>query len=462
MGGDRDVLPAAARPPRRRRAAHAVADAGPVRPARGAGRAGPLPRVPRRRSASSRTAATSRRPRGERRRRRRARALGARSYERARERLASGRRPARARSAATSPGPRRRRTRSCRCSPPTPACACSCAPGSTRTAAASATAGAAGCGCPSARTRRGSTRCSRRPACTPSCVDLTDVLEPDEHLRPLRTRGRPAARADRPRDDRARLEPRRLPGGRRATATTTTSRRTATAPGPTTARRTTPTRAADAARRHAADFVARTRERVAGGGLAVCAVDTELLGDWWHEGPLWLAAVVDEAARAGPAARRASTTRSTRHEPAAAPAGPARHDSWGTPRDLTTWSAPPVSRHGLERPRRRAAHRRGGRAAPTRAPSASCSRCSPATGRFSSRSDLAEPYGRERAAGHRAALDAALARPERSTRGSATSHPTLRRRRCSSRDRPGRIAASQTFFPQLADESQRVPSAGGP
>ena len=55
---------------------------------------------------------------------------------------------------------------------------------------------------------------------------------------------------------------------------------------------------------HAADFVARTRERLRrdgaglpGGGLAVCALDTELLGHWWYEGITWLAAVVEECSR---------------------------------------------------------------------------------------------------------------------------------------------------------------------
>jgi 1,4-alpha-glucan branching enzyme len=58
------------------------------------------------------------------------------------------------------------------------------------------------------------------------------------------------------------------------------------------------------ARRHAADFVARTAERLRrdgvglpGGGLAVCALDTELLGHWWYEGSAWLEAVVEECAR---------------------------------------------------------------------------------------------------------------------------------------------------------------------
>ena len=46
MGGDGDVVPAAARRPRRRAGADAVADAGAVRPARGAGGGGALPRLP--------------------------------------------------------------------------------------------------------------------------------------------------------------------------------------------------------------------------------------------------------------------------------------------------------------------------------------------------------------------------------------------------------------------------------
>jgi 1,4-alpha-glucan branching enzyme len=57
---------------------------------------------------------------------------------------------------------------------------------------------------------------------------------------------------------------------------------------------------------HAADFVACVRERLErdgrglpGGGLAVCALDTELLGHWWYEGLAWLTAVVEECARQG-------------------------------------------------------------------------------------------------------------------------------------------------------------------
>ncbi len=65
-------------------------------------------------------------------------------------------------------------------------------------------------------------------------------------------------------------------------------------------------RALALAREHAADFVARTAARLRrdgeglpGGGLAVCALDTELLGHWWYEGLAWLHAVVEECARQG-------------------------------------------------------------------------------------------------------------------------------------------------------------------
>jgi len=94
------------------------------------------------------------------------------------------------------------------------------------------------------------------------------------------------------------------------------------------------------AREHAADFVARVRARVAGGGLCVCALDTELLGHWWYEGVAWLETVLDEAVGQGLALTRLDDALA-RHEPAPAPTLPVT--SWGTPRDLSTWSAPAVA-----------------------------------------------------------------------------------------------------------------------
>ncbi|MDQ3678124.1 MAG: hypothetical protein M3401_15230, partial [Actinomycetota bacterium] len=172
------------------------------------------------------------------------------------------------------------------------------------------------------------------------CVDLTDVLRPDEHLRPLRCAAGPLLVPI----DRATIELVWSDGGYPADAayrdyyafTRHRHRAWSNDGAPYD-----PARAHAAARRHAADFVARTRERLAGGGLAVVAVDTELLGDWWHEGPLWLAAVLDEAAAQGLVVAHLDDALE-RHPAAAAPAG-LPVTSWGTPRDLATWSAPPVA-----------------------------------------------------------------------------------------------------------------------
>jgi len=142
------------------------------------------------------------------------------------------------------------------------------------------------------------------------------------------------------------------------------------------------------ARRHAADFVARTAARLRrdgaglpGGGLVVCALDTELLGHWWYEGAAWLEAVIEECARQGLALVRLDDALE-RREPARLESGrletgrrgpgrgePARLEaergepvrlkagrepaglessaswpsSWGEGGDLSTWSGPAVA-----------------------------------------------------------------------------------------------------------------------
>ena len=79
------------------------------------------------------------------------------------------------------------------------------------------------------------------------------------------------------------------------------------------------------ARADARDFAQRAR--------GVCALDTELLGHFWHEGPTWLAAVIEEAGdRLRPVEELLTDA-----EPAPSDLPPT---SWGTPRDLSTWSAP--------------------------------------------------------------------------------------------------------------------------
>jgi 1,4-alpha-glucan branching enzyme len=92
---------------------------------------------------------------------------------------------------------------------------------------------------------------------------------------------------------------------------------------------------------HARDFVLRVRERVRGGGVCVCALDTELLGHWWYEGVDWLARVVEEADRQG-LAMTALDDALERHQPEPAP-GDLETTSWGDGGDLRTWSAPAVA-----------------------------------------------------------------------------------------------------------------------
>ena len=95
-----------------------------------------------------------------------------------------------------------------------------------------------------------------------------------------------------------------------------------------------PERALEAAQADAAHFVAHA---AAGEGLQVCAIDTELLGDWWPEGIDWLAFVLEEAVRVG---LEVVPLDDALRDVDAAPAGELPVTSWGHPRDLTTWSAP--------------------------------------------------------------------------------------------------------------------------
>lgn len=102
------------------------------------------------------------------------------------------------------------------------------------------------------------------------------------------------------------------------------------------------------ARADAHDFVARVRLRAGRGGICVCALDTELLGHWWHEGIDWLAAVVEEAARQGLPLTTLDDALD-RHEPRPIPRElaafeePPRAVTWGLGGDLRTWSGPAVA-----------------------------------------------------------------------------------------------------------------------
>ena len=107
-----------------------------------------------------------------------------------------------------------------------------------------------------------------------------------------------------------------------------------------------PAAAAAAARRQADEFLAaaaaRLREVAAGRerrGLLVFAIDTELLGHWWSEGPLWLRAVLEGAEAAG--VRLLTVPEAlAEHEPLPRPLAAS---TWGEGKDLRTWDSPAVA-----------------------------------------------------------------------------------------------------------------------
>jgi 1,4-alpha-glucan branching enzyme len=119
-------------------------------------------------------------------------------------------------------------------------------------------------------------------------------------------------------------------------------------------------RAQAVAHTHAAEFVARTIARLRddgqglpGGGLVVCAFDTELFGHWWYEGITWLQAVVAECSRQGLAlVGLDDALQACEPEPLEAGAEPWEPSSWGEHGDLSTWSGfvarrrAPAASHG--------------------------------------------------------------------------------------------------------------------
>ena len=74
-------------------------------------------------------------------------------------------------------------------------------------------------------------------------------------------------------------------------------------------------------------------------GLLTFAIDTELLGHWWWEGPEWLAEVVRLAPEHGVSLVTASEALD-RHAPESRPL---RRTTWGEGKDLRTWDAPAVA-----------------------------------------------------------------------------------------------------------------------
>jgi 1,4-alpha-glucan branching enzyme len=107
-----------------------------------------------------------------------------------------------------------------------------------------------------------------------------------------------------------------------------------------------PAAASAAARRQAEEFLAAAAARLrtyAEGherrGLLVFAIDTELLGHWWSEGPIWLRAVLEGAEAAG--VRLVTVPQAlAEHEPVERSL---RASTWGEEKDLRTWDSPAVA-----------------------------------------------------------------------------------------------------------------------
>jgi 1,4-alpha-glucan branching enzyme len=100
------------------------------------------------------------------------------------------------------------------------------------------------------------------------------------------------------------------------------------------------------ARQHAAGFVDHVASRLDAyasergtPGLVCCALDTELMGHWWYEGPAFLGEVLDLCERNGVELVRLPEALAD-HEPVRRELEPS---SWGRNKDLSTWDSPKVA-----------------------------------------------------------------------------------------------------------------------
>ena len=238
-------------------------------------------------------------------------------------------------------GPRRPPTRSCRCWPATPARCCRCRPAWRRTGAGSA-AGRVGSGCPNAPTLPWLDALLEDAGVRATCVELTGRfgLGDPRHLQPLAAGDGPVLWPV----DRATMALVWSTEGYPSRAAYRDSHRHTTHRHHAWRNDGAPYHHGAAlaqARADAAEFVGRVRERVAGGGACVCALDTELLGHWWYEGIHWLGAVLAQAAEQGLALTTLNDALQ-RHPPVPAPEDMGV-TSWGEGGDLRTWSGPQVA-----------------------------------------------------------------------------------------------------------------------
>jgi 1,4-alpha-glucan branching enzyme len=104
-----------------------------------------------------------------------------------------------------------------------------------------------------------------------------------------------------------------------------------------------PVRAADQAEQDAREFIEAVKRRTSSGGLCVCAIDTELLGHWWYEGPIWLKHVLEQADGASLRLTALTDDVLERHPPQPDESPTPATTSWGADNDLSTWSGPAVA-----------------------------------------------------------------------------------------------------------------------
>jgi 1,4-alpha-glucan branching enzyme len=154
----------------------------------------------------------------------------------------------------------------------------------------------------------------------------------------------------------------------------------------------------------------------------VCALDTELLGHFWHEGVAWLAAAIEACDEAGVALVPLDDALAEVEPVAASAELPAT--SWGEPRDLSVWSAPPAAELAW---RARAAELRA--LADGAYPSPRALRellaLQASDWAFGVARETAGSYPRERAEAHAAELERALADPAGITPGLRNLAPSL-------------------------------------
>jgi 1,4-alpha-glucan branching enzyme len=159
-------------------------------------------------------------------------------------------------------------------------------------------------------------------------------------------------------------------------------------------------------RLRAANDSAAGGDLLPGGGLVVCALDTELLGHWWYEGVHWLRGVVEECSRQGLSLVRLDDAVALR-DPAPVDDAEWGASTWGKDGDLSTWSGPKVADMAFAT---RAAELRTLAVGPDAGDMAmrELLALQASDWAFMVSRDLAVPYARERFEGHRERLEGAL------------------------------------------------------